>query len=137
MTDISRKASGYGVASEAVNGMDVLAVEAAAARATAVVRTSGEPYLLECRTYRFRAHSMFDPELYRTKAEVEEWKKRDPIPLLIAQMRAESLIAEEDLSLIEKEVAAEINDAIAFADTGNLEAVDELTRFVYSERRAV
>ena len=135
VTDISRKASAYAVRSEAVDGMDVLAVDAAAARVAAAVRTSGEPYLLECRTFRFRAHSMFDPELYRSKAEVEEWKKRDPIPTLIAQMRAESLITGEDLGLIEKEVAAEVDDAVAFADAGQLEAVDELTRFVYSDRR--
>jgi len=135
VTDIFRKALAYAVRSEAVDGMDILAVDAAAARAAASVRTSGEPYLLECRTYRFRAHSMFDPELYRTKAEVEEWKKRDPIPMLISHMRQESLITEEDLGLIEKEVATEIDDAVAFADAGKLEAVDELTRFVYSERR--
>jgi len=147
VTDISRKASAYAVRSEAVDGMDVLAVDAAAAQAAASVRTSGEPYLLECRTYRFRAHSMFDPELYRTKAEVEEWKKRDPIPMLISQMAAkrerdsakhlgdDALVSEEDLARIEKEVAAEVDDAATFADAGSLESVDELTRFVYSERR--
>jgi pyruvate dehydrogenase E1 component alpha subunit/2-oxoisovalerate dehydrogenase E1 component len=135
VTDISRKASAYAVRSEAVDGMDVLAVDAAAARAAASVRTTGEPYLLECRTYRFRAHSMFDPELYRTKAEVEEWKKRDPIPMLTTRMRAESLIADEELAVIEKEVAAEIDDAVAFADAGTLEPMDDLTRFVYSAQR--
>jgi pyruvate dehydrogenase E1 component subunit alpha len=135
VTDISLKASAYAMQSEAVDGMDVLAVDAAAARAVAAVRTTGEPYLLECRTYRFRAHSMFDPELYRTKAEVEEWKKRDPIPMLTTRMRAESLIADEELALIEKEVAAEIDDAVAFADAGTLEPIDDLTRFVYSAQR--
>jgi pyruvate dehydrogenase E1 component subunit alpha len=145
--DISRKASAYAVRSDAVDGMDVLAVHAAAARAADAVRTSGEPYLLECRTYRFRAHSMFDPELYRTKAEVEEWKKRDPIPMLISRMRDvrerdseqhevnASMINEEDIALIEKEVAAEIDDAVAFADAGKVETIDELTHFVYSEPR--
>jgi pyruvate dehydrogenase E1 component alpha subunit/2-oxoisovalerate dehydrogenase E1 component len=135
VTDISRKASAYAVATEAVDGMDVLAVDAAAARAVAAVRTTGTPYLLECRTYRFRAHSMFDPELYRTKEEVEQWKKRDPIPMLISRMRQESLINEQDIAMIEKDVAAEVDDAVAFADAGMLEPIDELTRFVYSERR--
>ena len=135
VTDISRKASAYAVKSEAVDGMDVLAVDYAAARAAESVRTTGEPFLLECRTYRFRAHSMFDPELYRTKAEVEEWKQRDPIPRLISQMRRESLITDEGLALIEKEILAEVEDAIAFADAGQLEPIDELTRFVYSEQR--
>jgi pyruvate dehydrogenase E1 component subunit alpha len=135
VTDISRKASAYAVATEAVDGMDVLAVDAAAARAVAAVRTTGTPYLLECRTYRFRAHSMFDPELYRTKEEVEQWKKRDPIPMLISRMRQESLVNEQDIAMIEKDVAAEVDDAVAFADAGMLEPIDELTRFVYSERR--
>jgi pyruvate dehydrogenase E1 component subunit alpha len=135
VTDISRKASAYDVKSEAVDGMDVLAVDDAAARAAESVRTTGEPFLLECRTYRFRAHSMFDPELYRTKAEVEEWKKRDPIQRLTSQLRQKSLIREEDLAVIEKEILAEVEDAIAFADAGQLEPVDELTRFVYSEQR--
>jgi pyruvate dehydrogenase E1 component alpha subunit/2-oxoisovalerate dehydrogenase E1 component len=135
VTDISRKASAYAVAAEAVDGMDVLAVDAAAARAVAAVRTSGAPYLVECRTYRFRAHSMFDPELYRTKEEVEQWKKRDPIPRLISRMQEQSLINDRDIATIENDVAAEVNDAVAFADTGSLEPVDDLTRFVYSERR--
>jgi pyruvate dehydrogenase E1 component alpha subunit/2-oxoisovalerate dehydrogenase E1 component len=134
VTDITRKASAYAVASEAVDGMDVFAVDSAAAKAASAVRTTGKPFLLECRTYRFRAHSMFDPELYRTKAEVEEWKKRDPIGLLISRMRQDALIAEADIEIIEKEVAAEVDDAVAFADAGTLEPASELTRFVYSER---
>jgi pyruvate dehydrogenase E1 component alpha subunit len=136
MTDISRKASAYAVATDAVDGMNVLAVDAAAARAAAAVRMTGAPYLLECRTYRFRAHSMFDPELYRTKEEVEQWKKRDPIPKLISHMQDQSLINADDIALIEKDVAAEVDDAVAFADAGTLEPIDELTRFVYSERRS-
>jgi pyruvate dehydrogenase E1 component alpha subunit/2-oxoisovalerate dehydrogenase E1 component len=135
MTDISRKASAYGLPAEAVDGMDVLAVGAAAARAVEAVRTTRSPYLLECRTYRFRAHSMFDPELYRTKTEVEEWKKRDPIPLLISRMREESLIADSDIAAIEKQAAEETEDAVAFAEAGTLEPVSDLTRFVYSDRR--
>jgi pyruvate dehydrogenase E1 component subunit alpha len=136
VTNISVKASAYAVAAESVDGMDVLAVATAATRAAAAVRTSGAPYLLECRTYRFRAHSMFDPELYRTKEEVEQWKKRDPIPTLISRMREQSLINEDDIALIERDVMAEVDDAVAFADAGTLEPIDELTHFVYSERRS-
>jgi pyruvate dehydrogenase E1 component alpha subunit len=132
VTEIARKAAAYAVTGEAVNGMDVLAVEAAAAKAAAAVRTAGKPYLLECRTYRFRAHSMFDPELYRTKAEVEEWKQRDPIPALVAALRAASLVGDQDIAVIENEVSAEVDDCIAFADAGTPEPVSELTRFVYS-----
>jgi pyruvate dehydrogenase E1 component alpha subunit len=135
MTDISRKASAYGVTAVAVDGMNVIAVDGAAAQAVAAVRTSGLPHLLECRTYRFRPHSMFDPELYRAKEEVQEWKKRDPIPMLVSRMREQSLINEDDIAIIEKDVAAEVDDAVAFADAGTLESIDELTRFVYSERQ--
>jgi pyruvate dehydrogenase E1 component alpha subunit/2-oxoisovalerate dehydrogenase E1 component len=134
VTDIAGKAAGYGVAASAVDGMDVLAVEAAAEKAAAAVR-AGSPYLLECRTYRFRAHSMFDPELYRAKTEVEEWKKRDPIALLIERLRQEKLLTDADIEILETNVAAEVDDAVAFADAGTPEPVSELTRFVYSEGR--
>jgi pyruvate dehydrogenase E1 component alpha subunit len=134
LTDISAKAGAYKMAAEAVDGMDVLAVAAAAMRATQAVRSTGSPYLLECRTYRFRAHSMFDPELYRPKSEVEEWKQRDPITGLIARLRQESLIDDATIAGIEKAVAAEVEDAVMFADAGSLENTAELTRFVYSDR---
>jgi TPP-dependent pyruvate/acetoin dehydrogenase alpha subunit len=78
---------------------------------------------------------MFDPELYRAKEEVENWKKRDPIALLVSRMREQSLVNEEDVAAIETDVAAEVDDAVAFADAGTLEPIDELTRFVYSERQ--
>jgi pyruvate dehydrogenase E1 component subunit alpha len=135
MTEIAHKAAAYAIPSESVDGMDVLAVEAAAVRASAAVRTNVMPYLLECRTYRFRAHSMFDPELYRTKAEVEEWKRRDPIPALISRLRLESLITDTGVASLEKAVAEEVADAVAFADAGTLEPINDLTRFVHSEKR--
>ena len=135
-TDIARRASVYGMASEAVDGMDVLAVEAAALRAAEAIRKDPGPFFLECRTYRFRAHSMFDPELYRPKLEVDTWKKRDPIQLLILQLKEKSLIHDSDLDAIENAVAGEIDDAVRFAEAGAWEPVGELTRFVYSEGRA-
>jgi pyruvate dehydrogenase E1 component alpha subunit len=135
MTDIAAKAAAYGIPSEPVDGMDVMAVADAAARASASIRNEPAPFLLECRTYRFRAHSMFDPELYRPKTEIEEWKKRDPINLLVTRMREVELITDDELQQIEKAVTEEIDDAVAFADAGTLEPVAELTRFVYSERR--
>ena len=97
---------------EAVDGMDVLAVEAATRRAAEHVRRGGGPFLLELRTYRFRAHSMYDPELYRSKEEVEEWKQRDPIALFAARLRALGLLDDADLSAIEAAVAAEIDEAV-------------------------
>ncbi len=96
-TNISRKAASYNLAAGAVDGMDVLAVEAAARRAADFVRNGNGPFLLELRTYRFRAHSMSDPDLYRTKEEIEEWKKRDPITLFQARLREWGLLSNSDL----------------------------------------
>jgi pyruvate dehydrogenase E1 component alpha subunit len=133
MTDIARKAEGYGVASAAVDGMDVLAVAAAAGRAVEVVR-AGAPYLLECRTYRFRAHSMFDAELYRPKQEVAQWKHRDPIALFVERMKTADVLAAGDLAELEHLADREIAQAVEFAEAGTWEPVADLARFVSSER---
>ena len=90
-TDIVRKAEAAGVPGEVVDGMDVLAVEAAARRVAAAVRGGQGPRLLEARTYRFRAHSMYDPDLYRAKDEIEGWKVSDPIPRFTAALRTAGL----------------------------------------------
>ena len=133
VTDITVKASAYNVEAEAVDGMDVWAVEKAALRAAEKVRNGSVPFLLECRTYRFRAHSMFDPELYRTKIEVEEWKKRCPIVLLTRRLREKGFLTESQLHEMERGVASEIDEAVAFAEAGTWEPLAELTRFVYSD----
>jgi TPP-dependent pyruvate/acetoin dehydrogenase alpha subunit len=129
-TDISLKAQSYGLSSEAVDGMDVLAVEAAVSRAATAIRGGGGPFLLEARTYRFRAHSMYDPELYRSKDEVERWMKRDPIPLLAARLREQGLLTAADLGAMEAEVAAEIDEAVQFAEAGPWEPVEDLAKDV-------
>jgi pyruvate dehydrogenase E1 component alpha subunit len=132
--DLAAKAASYGIEAAAVDGMDVLEVEEAARLAAERVRATGAPYFLELRTYRFRAHSMFDPELYRPKEEVEVWKKRDPIEAFARLLTERGLLEDPDRREIEDEVAAEIADAVAFAEAGTLEPVSDLTRFVYSER---
>ncbi|MBB5347166.1 pyruvate dehydrogenase (acetyl-transferring) E1 component subunit alpha [Desulfoprunum benzoelyticum] len=134
-TDLAARAASYGMAAAAVDGMDVLAVEAAAHQAAAAIRAGEGPQFLECRTYRFRAHSMYDAELYRTRAEVEQWKQRCPIASFTERLRGAGLVSDGDLEAIEAEVAREINEAVAFAEAGSLEPVEDLTRFVYSERR--
>jgi len=134
-SDLCLKAASYGIPAWPVDGMDVLAVESAARRAALAVRGGGGPAFLELRTYRFRAHSMFDPQLYREKAEVEAWKERDPIPALLAALRAQDLFGDPELARLEAEIGEEIAAAVAFAEAGTLEPVSELERFVYSERR--
>ena len=133
--DVSKKAGAYGMPALAVDGMDILAVEAAAHKAVASIRGGAGPFFLEFRTYRFRAHSMYDPELYRSKAEVEEWKKRDPISNLVSLLKQQGAISDADLVEIERDVAKELDDAIAYAEAGTWEPLADLERFVYSERR--
>jgi pyruvate dehydrogenase E1 component alpha subunit len=132
-TDLTLKAASYELPAWPVDGMDVLAVRDAVGRAATAVRAGGGPYFVELRTYRFRAHSMYDPELYRERAEVERWKERDPIPQHVRRLSAGGLLSDEALAKLESEVAAEIASAVAFAEAGTLEPVSELTRFVYSE----
>jgi pyruvate dehydrogenase E1 component alpha subunit len=133
MRELSNKAAAYNVASASADGMDVLAVEAAAAEALAYVRAGKGPFLLECLTYRFRGHSMFDAELYRAKTEVEEWKARDPIQRLSARMKDAGLLADDDLATVEAAIEIEVNAAVDFAEAGTWEPVEDLNRFVYSE----
>ncbi len=134
-TDISRKASSYQIKAEVVNGMDVLEVNETGKRAIDYVRRQGKPYFLECRTYRFRAHSMYDAELYRQKEEVEKWKERGPIKNLVKALRQQHLINDAEIEVLEQKVAAEVQDAVDFAENGTWEPVSDLTRFVYSENQ--
>jgi pyruvate dehydrogenase E1 component alpha subunit len=131
--DLTVKAASYEMPACTVDGMDVLAVESAAHRAVAAVRAGGGPQFLELRTYRFRAHSMYDPELYRDKAEVDLWKQRDPLTLCGERFRELGYLDDSTVAALEEAVAQEIDAAVDFAEQGTLEPVDDLTRFVYSE----
>jgi pyruvate dehydrogenase E1 component alpha subunit len=132
-TDIALKAAGYGIPAWAVDGMDVRAVKEASRRAVDAVRSGGGPHFLEFRTYRFRAHSMFDPERYRDKAEVARWQERDPVLLLRSALDANGDLSEEAWKELQSAVDAEVAAAVEFAEKGTLEPVEQLTRFVYSE----
>jgi TPP-dependent pyruvate/acetoin dehydrogenase alpha subunit len=131
-TDLITKAASYNMAASTVDGMDVEAVYFAAREAVATVRRLGVPYFLEAQTYRFRAHSMFDPELYRNKAEVEKWKKHCPIEGFVARMRQAGMLSEGALAGLEAEVAQEVARAIAFAEAGTLEPIESLEAHVYA-----
>ncbi len=129
-TDIWRKAQAYRIAAEPVDGMDPVAVEAAARRAVEHARSGRGPFFLECRTYRFRAHSMFDTQAYRTRGEIEGWKEHDPIERLRAWMSANHELTAAEAERIGAEVDAEIAAAVAFAQGGTDELVADLERFV-------
>lgn len=129
--DIHLKAQSYNMPSEAIDGMDVVALAAAANRAVAAIRAGGGPYFLECRTYRFRAHSMFDPQLYRDKAEVEAWKAKGPLLRFRAWLQDAHLIHDAEFQAVEQAADAEIADAARFAEESPLEPVNTLTQHVY------
>ncbi len=127
-TNLAIKASAYEVPAWSVDGMDVQAVAESAGRAVEAIRAGGGPHFLEAKTYRFRAHSMYDPERYRDKAEVARWKAHDPIEMLTARLS----VSDEQLAEFESDIAAVIDDAVAFAEDSPLEDVGELLTYVYS-----
>jgi pyruvate dehydrogenase E1 component alpha subunit len=129
-TDIWRKARAYRMPAERVDGMDPVEVEAAAQRAVEHIRSGKGPFFLELRTYRFRAHSMFDTQAYRTREEIEGWKQLDPIERLRHWMQAHHELNDDEAAAIDAEVLAEIDAAVAYAEAGTLEPLDELERFV-------
>lgn len=131
-TDLALRASSYGMTSWAVDGMDVEEVERAARRAVESVRGGGGPVFLELRTYRFRAHSMYDPERYRDKAEVARWRERDPLDQLVARLVAEGAFDEAGLEAMRAEVLRDVDRATAAAEAAPLEPVEDLTRFVHT-----
>ena len=128
--DIQAKAAAYGIEAQRVDGMDVVAVEVAARRAIARIRETGQPVFLECATYRFRAHSMFDAQLYRDKAEVEAWRKKGPILRFQTWLLDNGLIHRDDVDRIEAEIDSEIQEAVTFAEAAPWEPVEDLSRHV-------
>ena len=129
--DLTKKAASYGMPTGHINGMNVLAVHDAAKAAVAQVRERRMPFFLELHTYRFRAHSMFDAELYRDKAEVERWRQHDPIHALTEGLRAASMISQADVQAADKLAMAEVEAAVQFAEAGTWEPVADLLRDVY------
>lgn len=131
-TDLVTKAASYNMAALSVDGMDVEAVATATREAVDTIRRLSVPHFLELQTYRFRAHSMFDPELYRSKAEVEKWRKHCPIETFTARLRQAGFLDERQLQGLEADVAQEVSRAVACAEAGTLEPVEDLEKDVYA-----
>ncbi|BBX10311.1 pyruvate dehydrogenase (acetyl-transferring) E1 component subunit alpha [Mycolicibacterium aichiense] len=136
-TDVTANAAAYRVPTASADGMDVLACHAATVAAVEHIRTQGGPFFLEFRTYRFRPHSMFDPELYREKTEVEHWRERDPIRLFTEKCLADGTLSADDVAAMEQRAATEVDDAVAYAEAGTLESVEELTRDLMTPAEAL
>ena len=131
--DICAKVASYGMPACKADGMDIVALHETAKSAVEGVRAGKGPCFVEFQTYRFRAHSMFDPELYRDKAEVEEWKKRGPLHTFTDRLKAQGLFSEEDFVALDSEVGKEIQAAVDFAEGSPWEPVEHLTKDVYTE----
>lgn len=129
-TNISLKAASYRITSTQIDGMNVTQVAESAQEAVRQIRAGNGPVFLECLTYRFRAHSMYDAELYRQKSEVEEWKKKDPL------IRLHQDWPTINIAQHEKEISQIIDEAVEFAENGTLESVDDLKKFIYSSEVA-
>ncbi|UUY02692.1 pyruvate dehydrogenase (acetyl-transferring) E1 component subunit alpha [Svornostia abyssi] len=134
--NLTMKAASYEVPAWSVDGMDVDAVADAARRAVLSVRAGDGPCFLELRTYRFRAHSMYDPDLYRTREEIARWRERDPIDAYVQVLRDAGTLDDAALEALRDETRAVVDDAVAYAEAGTPEPVDEMTRFVYAEEAA-
>jgi pyruvate dehydrogenase E1 component alpha subunit len=131
VTDLSKKAEGFGIPGSQCDGMDVLDTEAVIAEALRCAREERKPQLVEAVTYRFRGHSMADPEEYRTKEEVEEWRKRDPIETFGKRLVDEGALSESDLEKLDEEAMAKIDEAVEFADKSPFPELASLYDDVY------
>ncbi len=132
-TEIYKKAASYKINAKQVDGMSVIDVAKAATRAVEDIKDANGPQFLECLTYRFRAHSMFDAELYREKTEVAEWKEKGPLVVFEQKLKELDLWSEIDVAEIESEIATTIDEAVEFAESATLEPIGDLEKFVYSE----
>lgn len=132
-TNLIAKLSGYAMRAESVDGMDVFAVESRARELANFVRSTRAPAFLEARTYRLRAHSMYDPQLYRSKEEVKEWEGRGPLITLTRRLKDMRLMTEEDFTRLQQAANAEVDDAVRFAEQALPEPVEHLQRFIYAE----
>ena len=131
-TDLCLKAASYGVEVMTVDGMDVVAVHEAVRFAAQKVHDTSAPMFVELRTYRFRAHSMFDPDLYRTKQEIEAWKTRGPIHTFTARLKLQGILSENEFLALDASAQAEVEAAVAFAEGSNWEPVEDLLRDVHT-----
>jgi pyruvate dehydrogenase E1 component alpha subunit len=130
-TDLSRKAEGYGVTGERIDGMDVLAVREAVAEHIRIAREERRPTLVEAFTYRYRGHSAADPEVYRSKDEVEQWQARDPIETFAARATEAGALSEEDVEEIRRSADELVTEAVRFADASPEPPLDSLYEHLY------
>jgi pyruvate dehydrogenase E1 component alpha subunit len=133
VSEIQQKAEGYGMAHERVDGMNVVAVYEAAKKAIETVRSGSGPRMLEIMTYRFRGHSMGDPERYRKQEEVKKWEEQDPIGVFCDYLTSNKYATLEELNLLDERANGEVQKAVEFAEASPEPALDTLFDDVYAE----
>lgn len=133
VTELYKRAEAYDMPAQCANGMDVLAVKKVTEEAAAYVRKGNGPYFLELKTYRYKAHSMADPGRYRTTAEEEVWRERDPIVIFARQLTENGIFQPDELKEIQEDVEEEVQDAVRFADDSPNPDLSLLTEYVYAE----
>jgi pyruvate dehydrogenase E1 component alpha subunit len=131
VTDLQRKGESFGVPGVRCDGMDVLDTHRVVGEALRRAREERQPMLVEAVTYRFRGHSMADPEDYRTKEQVAQWRKRDPIELFSQRLTAEGLLDDEGVQELDAAASARVDEAVAFADASPFPAPESLYDDVY------
>ena len=131
VTDLSKKAEGYGVPGERADGMDLIAVREAVAEHIRIAREDRKPTLLEVVTYRFRGHSAADPEVYREKEEVEEWRKKDPIDSFAGRLIEAGIVEEGDVDELREQAEKTVMEAVEFADASPEPPLDTLYENLY------
>ena len=131
VTDLSKKSEGFGVPGSRCDGMDVLDVHKVVADALNCARNERKPQLVEAVTYRYRGHSMADPEEYREKEEVEKWRERDPIETYSKRLIEEKVLSEEEVKELDEKAIATVDEAVKFADKSPFPDLDSLYDEVY------
>jgi pyruvate dehydrogenase E1 component alpha subunit len=131
VTDLHRRGEGFGVPGMRCDGMDVVETQGVLCEAIRRVREQRRPLLVEAVTYRFRGHSMADPEEYRTKEQVAEWRERDPIPQFAERLVREGQLEPDGLETIDRAVIGRVDDAVAFADSSPFPAPESLYDHIY------
>ncbi len=134
LTEVHKKAAGYGMPGYEVDGMDVLEVHHICEEVVKGVRLGNGPALIEARCYRYQGHSMTDPGRYRSRAEEELWRKRDPIPRMAKHLVEENVLSEEKLAEIDREIEALCEEAVQFAETSPDPPLSDLYEGVFAER---
>jgi len=130
--DLAKRAAAYGIDWDIIDGMDVLAVYEATKAAAERIRSHKKPEMIEAKTYRFRGHSVADPEVYRSKEEVAEWKKRDPIVRLLNKLKGEGTLDDERIKQIQDETEKLVSEAIEFAEKGEFPPASAVCEYVYA-----